>query len=32
MPRTERQTLLFMIVAGAITCALILSGVTPNIG
>ncbi len=30
--RTERQVLIFMIVAGAVTCALILSGVTIDIG
>lgn len=30
--RTERQVLVFMIVAGAIACALILSGVTPDLG
>ena len=30
--RTERQVVVFMLVAGAITCALILAGVTPNLG
>jgi len=30
--RTELQALIFMIVAGAVTCALILSGVTIDIG
>lgn len=32
MLRTERQVLVFMLVAGAITCALILAGVTPDLG
>jgi hypothetical protein len=32
MFRTERQALIFMIVAGAFTCALILAGVTPDLG
>jgi hypothetical protein len=30
--RTERQALIFMIVAGAIGVAMILTGVTPDIG
>ena len=30
--RTERQVLIFMLVAGAATCALILTGLMPDIG
>jgi len=32
MFRTERQVLVFMLVAGAVACALILAGATIDLG